>query len=755
MYRIRGTLADCFWIGIKCILQSHCLLPCKEVTCPVKFAIEEGIMTSTTNHLHNRLRALAQNLWWTWHPEVIRLFTDLDAHLWRQVSHNPIAFLNQITPEQVEERSSDLVLHSRINHVFRRLNEYMEKRKTWGAVNGSNLHNRQVVYFSAEFGLHESIPIYSGGLGILAGDHLKSASDLGIPLIGIGLLYHQGYFSQKLNIDGWQEEDYRDLDINTLPLQTVTEQNGQPLVVSVDTRSGSLHARVWQLQVGRVHLLLLDSNVEGNSAEDRELTSRLYGGDDKLRIRQELLLGIGGARILQALNTFPGVLHLNEGHSAFAILEEISRVMEYDQIPFNRAQRRVTLYTVFTTHTPVPAGHDRFSPELIEEHLGIFREKLGLSHDDFMALGRVNPGDASEPFCMTVLALKNSRRANGVSAIHADVSRRMWHPLWPKRPEIEVPIGHITNGVHVLSWLAPPMHQLLETRLSQDWSTRMVHPDVWEKVDEIDDGELWETHQSLKMSLIRFVRRRLLLQAKRLGHQEMVQQIEQILDPDILTIGCARRFAAYKRGDLILSQIERLEKLIRDDHRPIQIIFAGKAHPRDDQGKEILQRIAKFSYNPAYMKRVVFIENYDYNVARHLVQGVDVWLNNPRRPLEACGTSGQKAILNACLTLSVLDGWWNEAYDGKNGFAIGDGGMHNDPNIQYQRDAESLYKTLEEIVIPSYYERDISGIPHRWVQRIKRSMQSLGWRFNADRMVKDYAKRFYLPAASATSVEIK
>jgi glycogen phosphorylase len=712
-------------------------------------------MTAPANHLHNRLRALAQNLWWTWHPEVIRLFTDLDAHLWRQVSHNPIAFLNQITPEQVEERSSELVLHSRINYAFRRLNEYMEKRKTWGAVNGSNLHNRQVVYFSAEFGLHESIPIYSGGLGILSGDHLKSASDLGIPLIGIGLLYHQGYFSQRLNHDGWQEENYRDLDINTLPLQTVTEPNGQPLVVKVDTRSGSLQARVWQLQVGRVRLLLLDSNVEGNSAQDRELTSRLYGGDDKLRIRQELLLGIGGARILQALNNFPGVLHLNEGHSAFAILEEIFRVMEYDQIPFDRAQRRVSLYTVFTTHTPVPAGHDRFSPALVEEHLGIFREKLGLSHNDFMALGRVNPGDSSEPFCMTVLALKNSRRANGVSAIHADVSRRMWHPLWPKRPEIEVPIGHITNGVHVLSWLAPPMHQLLETRLSQDWSTRMVHPDVWEKVDEIDDGELWETHQSLKMSLIRFVRRRLLLQAKRLGHQEIVQQIEQILDPDVLTIGCARRFATYKRGDLILSQIERLEKLISADRRPIQIIFAGKAHPRDDQGKQILQRIVKFSYNPKYMRRVVFIENYDYNVARHLVQGVDVWLNNPRRPLEACGTSGQKAILNGCLTLSVLDGWWNEAYDGKNGFAIGDGGMHNDPNIQYQRDAESLYNTLEKEVIPCYYERDASGIPHRWVLRIKRSMQSLGWRFNADRMVKDYAEQFYLPAASATSVEIR
>ena len=712
-------------------------------------------MTAPVNHLHDRLCALAQNLWWTWHPEVIRLFTDLDPHLWRQLSHNPSAFLAQITPEQVEERAVELVLHSRINYAFRRLNEYMEKRKTWGAVHCSNLHNRQVVYFSAEFGLHESIPIYSGGLGILAGDHLKSASDLGIPLIGIGLFYHQGYFSQRLNKDGWQEEDYSDLDINTLPLQTVAEPNGQPLVVRVDTRSGFLLARVWQLQVGRVRLLLLDSNVEGNSAGDRELTSRLYGGDDKFRIRQELLLGIGGARILQALNTFPGVLHLNEGHSAFAILEEIRRVMEYDQIPFDVARRRVSLYTVFTTHTPVPAGHDRFSPELIEENLGIFREKLGLSHDEFMALGRVNPGDSSESFCMTVLALKNSRRANGVSAIHADVSRRMWHPLWPERPEIEVPIGHITNGVHVLSWLAPQMHKLLETRLSPDWPTRMVHPDVWENVAKIDDGELWETHQTLKMRLIQFVRRRLLLQAKRLGHPKIVQKIEQILDPDVLTIGCARRFATYKRGDLILAQFERLEKLIGSAHQPIQIIFAGKAHPRDDEGKRILQRIAQLSYNPEYMRRIVFIEDYDYNVTRHLVQGVDVWLNNPRRPLEACGTSGQKAILNGCLNLSVLDGWWNEAYDGKNGFAIGDGGIHSDPNIQYQRDAEYLYKTLEKEVIPSYYDRDTSGIPYRWVQRMKRAMQSLGWRFNADRMVKDYAKRFYLPAASATSAEIR
>ncbi|MFH2219226.1 MAG: alpha-glucan family phosphorylase [Pseudomonadota bacterium] len=710
-------------------------------------------MTAPNNHLHERLRVLAQNLWWTWHPDVIRFFSDLDPHLWRQVSHNPIAFLNMITPEEVEERASELVLHSRINYAFRRLNEYMVKHKTWGSVHCGNLHNRQVVYFSAEFGLHESVPIYSGGLGILAGDHLKSASDLGIPLMGIGLLYQQGYFGQHLNKDGWQEEDYTNLDINTLPVKSVTDSKGQPLIIRVDTRTGFLQAQVWQLQVGRVRLMLLDSNVKGNSSEDRELTSRLYGGDDRLRIRQELLMGIGGARILQALNTFPGVLHLNEGHSAFAILEEIRRVMEYDQIPFHRARRRVSLYTVYTTHTPVSAGHDRFSPALVEEHLGIFREKVGLSHDEFMALGRVNPGDSAEPFCMTVLALKNSVRANGVSAIHADVSRRMWHSLWPERRETEVPIGHITNGVHVLSWLAPQMHQLLETRLSQDWPTRMVHPDAWEKVAEIDDGELWETHQNLKMNLIRFVRRRLLVQAERLGHRKTTQEIEQVLDPNVLTIGFARRFATYKRGDMILSQPKRLAKLIGDAHRPMQIIFAGKAHPRDDEGKRILQRVAQFSFDPAYMKRIVFIENYDYNVARHLVQGVDVWLNNPKRPLEACGTSGQKVILNGGLNLSVLDGWWNEAYDGKNGFAIGDGGMHNDPNVQYERDADSLYETLEKEVIPIYYDRDTSGIPHLWVQRMKRAIQSLGWCFNADRMVKDYTQRCYLPAAGATSAE--
>ena len=454
---------------------------------------------------------------------------------------------------------------------------------------------------------------------------------------------------------------------------------------------------------------------------------------------------------MQALDIFPGVLHLNEGHSAFAILEEVRRIMEDDEIPFEQALERVRRYTVFTTHTPVPAGHDRFTSELVEEHLGVLREKLGLSQEGLMALGRVKRDDRTEPFCMTVLALKNSRHANAVSSIHGDISRHMWHNLWPDRRESEVPIGHITNGVHVLSWIAPPMYKLFETRLAHDWPTRMIHPDIWEKVSAIDSGELWEVHQILNMRLIVFVRRRLMRQAERLGDQETIRQIDQILDPDILTIGSARRFATYKRGDLILSQPERLVKMAADAKRPVQIIFAGKAHPRDDEGKKILQRIIQRTADPNLKRRIVFVEDYDYNVARHLVQGVDVWLNTPRRPLEACGTSGQKVVLNGGLNLSILDGWWNEAFNGRNGFSIGHGGMHNNPNVQDGRDAEFLYESLEKQVIPLYYDRDESGIPHRWLEQVKSSMQSLGWRFNADRMVRDYAVRFYLPATGAIS----
>jgi starch phosphorylase len=429
--------------------------------------------------------------------------------------------------------------------------------------------------------------------------------------------------------------------------------------------------------------------------------------------------------------------------------------MEYDQIPFDRARRRISLHSVFTTHTPVAAGHDRFPPDLVEEHLGVFRDKLGLSPKDFLALGRVRPDDDGEPFCMTVLALKNSRRCNAVSAIHGDISRRMWQCLWPDRREVEIPIGHITNGVHVLSWLAPPMEQFYQTHLGSNWASRMGHPDIWATMEAIKPAELWETHQSLKMRVIRFVRRRLAVQAKRHGaSEEQIKGFDAVLDPTALTIGFARRFALYKRPDLIFRDVDRLKRLVLDDKRPIQIVFAGKAHPRDEGSKKTLQRVAEFCSNPDWKMRIVFVEDYDYNVTRHLVQGVDVWLNNPQRPLEACGTSGQKAVLNGVLNLSILDGWWNEAYDGFNGFAIGDGGMHSDTGKQYERDAESLIDVLENQIIPLYYDQDEAGIPIEWVRRMKWAVQSLGWRYNADRMIKDYARNLYLPAADANSSEI-
>lgn len=712
-------------------------------------------MNQKSQQMHERLRMLAMNLWWTWHPEVINLFRDLDTSLWRRTGHNPIEFLNTISPEEVEARAAELVLQSRINYAFHRLKEYMESRDTWGFVNCGNINKWPVVYFSAEFGLHESLPIYSGGLGILAGDHLKSSSDLGIPLIGVGLLYSQGYFDQRLNADGWQEEVYTDFDWDNQPLELIRDENNNPVMVRIETRTGVLHARVWRIQVGRVLLMLLDSDVAENSEEDRDLTSRLYGGDDRLRIRQELLLGIGGTKLLRCLNIRPGVLHLNEGHSAFAVLQEARQLMEYENISFKRAHRRVSLYTIFTTHTPVAAGHDRFHANLVEEHLGLLREKIGLSHDDLMALGRENPADKSEPFCMTVLALKSCRKANGVSAIHGTVSRHMWRGLWPGRSEEDVPIGHITNGIHVLSWLAPQMMQLFDARLGSRWSLEMCNPDTWNRLSEIDDGELWETHQILKVRLIQFVRRRLIGQSERLGHQDTIESINTILHPNVLTIGSARRFASYKRGDLLLSQYDRLLKLIHDVDRPIQIIFAGKAHPRDEEGKRVLQKIARCSFDETLRHRIVFIENYDYNLARHLVQGVDVWLNNPQRPLEACGTSGQKTVLNGGLNLSVLDGWWNEAFDGSNGFSIGYGGMHDDPAVQYQRDSDFLFDALENEVIPLYYNKQGNGIPLGWVRRMKHAMQTLGWRFNSDRMAMDYVKLLYKPAALASSSEAK
>jgi glycogen phosphorylase len=703
-----------------------------------------------------RLWALARNLWWSWDHDAVSLFRDLDPVRWKQLNQNPVSLLAEFPLAKLESRAAELVLHSRINYAYRRLQEYLQADRTWGTRHAGVLRPLPVAYFSAEFGIHESLPVYSGGLGVLSGDHIKSASDLAIPLVGIGLFYGQGYFRQRLDHNGWQQEEYLKTDPTQLPLEVAIGTNGRPVTVQIQTRSGSIHAKVWRVEVGRCDLFLLDSDVEENTPDDRELTSRLYGGNARTRIRQELLLGIGGFRALTAMGITPGVLHLNEGHSGFAVLEAIRTRMEEEGIGFDSAVPRVSREVVFTTHTPVPAGHDRFDAELIEEHLGPLREKLGLSQESLMGLGRESPDNQQETFCMTVLGLRVSRRANAVSALHGEVSRAMWAGLSPGKQEDKVPIGHITNGVHVPSWLAPQMFRLYDRHLGTNWHQRSSDARTWEGIENVDDGELWETHLSLKSQLLEFVRRRAVEQAeRRLESREVLQRLGKVLSPDALTIGFARRFATYKRANLILADIESLATMVNDPKRPVQFIFAGKAHPNDEPGKRVLQQIAELMRNSRFADKFVFVEDYDINVGRYFVQGVDVWLNNPRRPLEASGTSGQKVVLNGGLNLSVLDGWWAEAYDSMNGFSIGTGRTHSNMNVHDTRDGEDLRRALREEVIPLFYQRDRDGLPRGWIRRMKRTIRTLGWRFNADRMVMDYTLKCYVPAAGGTSSDMR
>lgn len=705
--------------------------------------------------LYDKCQALARNLWWSWQPEVINLFRDLDPIRWRQLDHNPIALLAEFTAERLEMRAAELVLYSRINHAYRRLKEYLADKAVWGRTHGGVLGSKPVAYFSLEFAVHESVPIYSGGLGVLSGDHIKSASGLGVPLVAVGLFYDQGYFKQHLDIAGWQQEEYLDTKVENLPMEPARGRDGKPVSVAIQTRTGRLLAKVWLMRVGRVNLYLLDCDVEGNSPEDRELTARLYGGDNRTRIRQELVAGVGGVRALRALGIHPGAYHLNEGHSGFATLEAIRERMKDDGWSFDDALRDVAQHTVFTTHTPVPAGHDRFDRHLIEEHLGPLRDELGISFEQLMGLGRVEPQNEHEPFCMTVLGLKLSRRANAVSNLHGHVSRRMWAHLWPWRVEEEIPIGHITNGVHVDSWLAWQMKQLYDRFFPVDWTSRIGEPEVWQRIHDVDPGEVWETHHGLKNLLLAFVRRRVSRQCRRRGESDdVVEAARNILDPNILTIGFARRFATYKRADLILTNLDLLSSLVNDRERPIQIIFCGKAHPADEPGKHLIKRIANLRSDPRFANRIAFVEDYDINVCRHLIQGVDVWLNNPRRPLEASGTSGQKAVLNGGLNLSVLDGWWAEAYDGSNGFAIGTGASHVDDRITDKLDCDSLYNVLQNEVIPLYYDRDIDGLPRQWIKMMMNSISTLAWRFSADRMVADYVRSCYLQAAGGMSCDM-
>jgi starch phosphorylase len=707
---------------------------------------------TTGEKLKRQLTELSRNLWWAWNPQIIKLFRDLDPDRFRASNHNPVSVLDGFGPERYETIAQDAVLRARIDSAYREMGDYLTSQKTWASTHAGPLRVRPVAYLSAEFGIHESLPIYSGGLGVLAGDHLKSASDLGLPLVAVGLFYRESYFRQRLDREGQQHAEYVRSPAELLPATPARTPSGKPIIIEVPLSRETLLAQVWDIQVGRNRLLLLDTDVEGNSDENRQLAARLYFGDQRIRIRQELLLGVGGIRALRAAGIQWGVLHLNEGHSAFATLEYARLRMEESGADFRTCAQDVAQSTVFTTHTPVDAGHDRFPPELVDDHLEPLRRSLGLSREEFLGLGRIRPEDHREALCMTVLAFKMSRYANGVSALHGRITRKSWQVLWPHHREDEVPVGHITNGVHVRTWLAPAMQDLYTRHIGVDWRERLSEPQMWARIGDVPDAELWETHRVLKAALVEFVRRRATEQRQRAGYpDDLIKAASSALDPEALTIGFARRFATYKRANLIFNDLERMKRLLCNPERPVQLLMSGKAHPADRPGQEVLRQVYEATFSPELRNRILFIEDYDINVGRHLVQGVDVWLNNPRRPQEASGTSGQKVLLNGGLNFSVLDGWWAEAYDGLNGFAIGDGVTHVSVEEQDRRDSRCLYETLENLVVPLYYERDDQGVPRGWVERMKRTIRTLGWRFNTDRMVIDYSRECYLPAAGAQS----
>ena len=696
----------------------------------------------------DRLQSLfriANNLWWSWDPEAIDLFRHLDRMLWERCYANPIRMLGLVSQARLAEVVADEGYLAMLDRVDAKLSHYME-RPTWFAQTYPN--SRLVVgYFCAEFGIVEGLRLYSGGLGILAGDHLKSASDLGVPLVAVGLLYRRGYFRQYLNVDGWQQEQYPEADFHALPLTQERRHDGSPVSVQVEFPGRVVRVQVWRAQVGRVPLYLLDTDVEGNRAEDRVVTSTLYGGDKDMRIRQEIVLGVAGLRALQAIGIEPTVCHMNEGHAAFLATERIRQTMERSGARFAEARALVTSSNVFTTHTPVPAGIDVFPPDLIDRYFAPCCSQLGLSREQFMALGRQNPADPSEPLSMAILAIRLSGATNGVSALHARVSQRMWRGLWPDVPVDDVPITAITNGVHMRGWLSQDMAGLFDAYLGPRWVSHPADQSVWERVEQIPDAELWRTHERRRERLAGFARRRLRTQLEQRGAPPSErEQAEEVLDPKALTIGFARRFATYKRATLLFTDPARLSRILCDRERPVQIIFAGKAHPADQEGKDFIRRIVHLARQPEFRQRIVFLEDYDIKVGRYLYQGVDVWLNTPRRPLEASGTSGMKATANGAINISILDGWWDEAYDGIAGWAIGRGEEYQDTAYQDQVESQALYQILESEVVPMFYARGRDGLPREWIRRMKHAMRTICPAFSAYRMVREYTERLYIPA---------
>lgn len=702
---------------------------------------------------------LIYNLRWAWHHDAIELFR-WNRELWEASGHNPVLMLGTIDQSALEAAAADDGFRAHLDRVAKDFELYTKSESTWFQRTHGKVDGPLIAYFSAEFGLTDCLSIFAGGLGILAGDHLKSASDLGIPLVGVGLLYQQGYFRQYLNEGGWQQEAYVDNDFHNLPLKLECHADGTPILIEVPVREKNVVAQIWHVQVGRVPLFLLDTNIPANADKaDQDITDQLYGGDVEMRIKQEIVLGMGGFLALEALGLHPHVYHMNEGHSAFLALERIRRLMETHSLSFAEAREAASAGLIFTTHTPVPAGHDYFQPELMSRHFSEYARRVGISFRDFLALGRVKASDESEPFCMTTLALRLAQSSNGVSRLHGEVSRRMWHAVWPGVPEDEIPIGHVSNGVHFRSWISAEMDELYNRYLGPHWRDEPADETLWARVQRIPAEELWRTHEKRRERLVACARRRLREQLKRRNAAETeFENADELLHPDVLTIAFARRFATYKRATLLFHDPERLARLLNFAERPVQLIFAGHAHPHDEAGKELIKEIVTFARQPDFRHRVVFLEGQDMAMTRSMVQGADVWLSTPRRPLEASGTSGMKAAANGVLNLSTLDGWWDEAWhiagmeakDGAPaaiGWAIGRGETYADPDQQDEIEAEALYELLERDVIPAFYDREEDNLPRRWIARMKNSIGSLCHYFNTHRMVREYTEQFYLPAA--------
>ncbi len=695
-----------------------------------------------------RLHELAYNLWWSWNSDAQALFGNLNPPLWDSLAHNPVKFLRELSQDSLNQAAADADYTALYDQVMAAYDAYMHPETTWFDQAHPDLKERTIAYFSAEFGLHEALPIYSGGLGVLSGDHCKAASDLGLPFIGVGFLYSGGYFTQRITGDGAQDAIYSKIKFDEAPTTAARDANGDEVLVKVDLPNRPVYAKIWKVQVGRIPLFLMDTDISINDPKDRELSARLYGGDQETRISQEIILGIGGVRAVRALGYAPAVWHMNEGHAAFLGLELMRELVQHNGLNFQQALEMTRASCVFTTHTPVAAGHDAFGFDMMDKYFGRYWGQLGVNREAFLQFARQDQAWGAT-FSMTVLALRCSGQANGVSRLHGAVSRDMWTWLWPGTPAPEVPIGHITNGVHTETWLAPALRRLFDQYMGADWRQRVDDPAMWRKVYEIPDAELWQALRQGKEQLLRFMETRAKNRAYRMG--EGPARLKQIgaffINTDTLVIGFARRFATYKRAAMIFRDVERIRRLLSNSERPVMLIFSGKAHPADEPGKELIRQICRFAQHPEFEHKVMFLEDYDMNVARHLVRGVDVWLNNPRRPREASGTSGQKAALNGIPNLSVLDGWWAEGYNRRNGWAIGEERMYKDEATQDEADALSLYATLEEDVVPTYYQRDENGIPQQWLNIARESMSSTGWLFSMARMVKEYADDLYAPAA--------